>query len=160
MLTSAPVQSTYTRYQSNAMNGMLADMVNFAADTRIIETAAGIGFGLAVSQGTLSDDGCIIGGTAFVGITMRDVTLPRSEQLTLDTFARYDNAGIRANPSTYFAHEESASRGEMTQPQEDSLFITLLVLLPIFDFEDARWMMTAAVGVLAVVRLGNIAGNK
>ena len=68
MLQPAPVQTTYIRYLFPAQNGMLASEHNFAADTRIVETAAGIGFGLAVSQG-VNDDGCIIGGSAYVGVT-------------------------------------------------------------------------------------------
>src|SRR5262252_3548638 len=96
MLQPSPVQTNYNRYLLPAQVGMLASEINFVADTRIVETAAGIGFGLAVSQGTAAA-GCILGGTAFVGLTRVDITLPRSETLTLDKYARYDNAGILAS---------------------------------------------------------------
>jgi hypothetical protein len=95
MLKANPVQTTYTRYQPVGQPGMLADENNWTADTRTVETAAGIAFGVAVSQGT-NDDGCIIGGSAFVGITRADQTLLRTDVVTdpVDTYLQYDNAGI------------------------------------------------------------------
>ena len=158
MLQPAPVQSTYIRYLLPAQNGMLASEVNWAADTKTIETVAGIGFGLAVSQG-VADQGVIIGGAAFVGITMRDVTLPRSEQLTVDAYARYDNAPVltmgdiwvncyaSVTPATTVVFEVATGK-----PGIAGTTIT-----------HARWM-TTAVGsagtpVLAVLRLGDISSR-
>lgn len=48
----------------------------------ICETVAGIGFGLAVSQGTESDAGAILGGTIadFKGVSVKDVTLPQGDK--------------------------------------------------------------------------------
>jgi hypothetical protein len=57
---------------------MIADQMPHAVVTRICETAAGIGFGKAVSQGTLSPKGVVLGGTTYVGITCRDITLSLS----------------------------------------------------------------------------------
>ena len=156
MLTPSPVQSSYTQYMTPAQVGMLASEINFVADTRIVETAAGIGFGLAVSQGT-NDRGCILGGTAFVGLTRADPTLPRSESLTLDKYARYDNAGILASGDLWVFTEDAIVAGEAvyyntTTGQLGSSGGTVI--------EDARWMTSAAAGELAVVRIGNIAGNK
>jgi hypothetical protein len=140
-------------------NGMLASEVNFVADTRIVETAAGIGFGLAVSQG-VNDKGCIIGGANFVGITRADPTLPQAAGLTvIDTYAQNDNAGIlkegdiwvncyaSVNPTT--AVTFSATTGQL------GLAGTTIT--------NARWM-TTAVGssgtpALAVLRVSNIAGK-
>lgn len=66
--------------------------------TGICETAApGIGFGLAVSQGSLSDQGTILGGTldGFKGISVRDITL-RGDVATanLDKYQPPNNMGI------------------------------------------------------------------
>jgi hypothetical protein len=158
MLQPAPVQSAYTRYILPAQNGMLASSINWAADTRIVETAAGIGFGLAVSQG-VSDNGCIIGGSAFVGVTRADQTLPRSETLTLDQYAQYDNAGIFVSGDIYVNCYASVT------PATAVVFEAATGKFGIAgtSVPDARWQ-TTAVGsagtpVLAVLRLGSPTGK-
>lgn len=158
MLQPAPVQSTYIRYLLPAQNGMLASAVNWAADTKTVETAAGIGFGLAVSQG-VADQGVIIGGAAFVGVTMHDITLPRSETLTIDTYARYDNAAILTMGDLWVNCYASVT------PATSVVFEAATGKLGIAgtSITHARWM-TTAVGsagtpVLAVLRLGDISSR-
>lgn len=63
----------YRTTQRPGLVGMIADMSGSHVATRICETAAGIPFGVAVSQGT-ADKGVVIGGSAFVGISVRDIT--------------------------------------------------------------------------------------
>lgn len=157
MLQPAPVQADYTRYIGIAQNGMLASEINFSADTRIVETSAGIGFGLAVSQGT-NDRGCIIGGSAFVGITRADPTLAQAAGLTtVDLYAQYDNAGILVMGDIWVLPDNAVTAGEAVYYSTSTGKLghsggTVI--------EDARWMTTALAGVLAVVLIGNIAGNK
>jgi hypothetical protein len=64
--------------------------------TGICETASpGIPFGRAVSQGALSDQGVIIGGSlaGFRGISLRDVTL---DVRNGDAYLPPNNVGVRA----------------------------------------------------------------
>lgn len=164
MLQPAPVQSTYVRYLVPGQNGMLADEVNFAADTRIVETAAGIGFGLGVSQG-VADDGCIIGGAAFVGITRADPTIARADlapaaQLGIDTYFKGDNAGVLTMGDIWVLAYASVSPATAS--------VTFSATTGQFGLAGtavthARWM-TTAVGsagtpVLAVLRLGDISSR-
>ncbi len=156
MLTPAAVQSTYIRYLTVAQVGMLASEINWSADTRIAETAAGIGFGLAVSQGT-NDKGCILGGSAFVGVTRADPTLPQAAGLTtVDKYAQYDNVGVLVTGDLWVVPDNAVVAGEAVYYSTTTGHLghsggTVI--------EDARWMTTAAAGALAVVRIGNIAGN-
>lgn len=167
MLQPGPVQSFYNRYLIPAQLGMLADETNFAADTRIVETAIGIGFGIAVSQG-VADRGCIIGGTAFVGITRADITLARADvvpSITVDRYRQYDNAGILTMGDIWVSPAGSVAAG-------DAVYYNTTTGQLGFSggtvIEDARWMTglvtgTTAAGTavsLAVVRLGNIAGAR
>lgn len=86
MLTPAPVQTAYQQYVNWGQNGMPADMTNFDAATRICEDLlsplAGIGFGVAVTQGTLHGDrsACLgsLSGRAFIGVTMAAAALPNA----------------------------------------------------------------------------------
>lgn len=103
MLQSTVVQSTYRPQIAPAALGMIADEASADVTTRICETAAGIGFGLAVAQG-VGDKGCILAtGSTFLGISVRDVTLdrlpidPLAPDLTLiaaDTYPQYSNMAI------------------------------------------------------------------
>lgn len=99
---SVVVQSNYRPQIAPAVAGMIADEASWDATTRICETAAGIGFGLAVSVGTLSDKGAVLGGTSFIGITIRDITLDRipidpdaaTDYATADTYPKLANMGV------------------------------------------------------------------
>jgi hypothetical protein len=137
---------------------MLASAINWVADSRIVETAAGIGFGLAVSQG-VNDAGCIIGGSAFCGVTRADQTLPQAATTTVDTYAQYDNAGILVSGDIWVNCYASVT------PATAVVFEAATGKFGIAgtSVPDARWQ-TTAVGsagtpVLAVLRLGSPTGK-
>lgn len=72
-----PVQSTYSERMAPVGPGTITSS-DYDTVTGLCETAApGIGFGLAVSQGTLSDKGMVLGGSlaGFRGPSVRDITL-------------------------------------------------------------------------------------
>jgi hypothetical protein len=138
---------------------MLADETNSVTDSKTVETAAGIGFGLAVSQGT-NDRGVILGGTAFVGITRADPTIGRADvspALTLDSYPQNDNAAVLAMGDIWVIPDNAVTAGEAVYYSTTTGKLghsggTVI--------EDARWMTGAAAGALALLRLGNIAGNR
>lgn len=88
------IQPTYLDTILPGVPGMPASMTGWDADTKVVETAAGIGFGLAVSQGSAAK-GIILGGTAagFRGITYKDIALIPTAALT-DKYPQYSNAGV------------------------------------------------------------------
>ena len=165
MLTPQPIQSTYIRYILPAQNGMLASEVNWAADTRIVETAAGIGFGLAVSQGSLSAAGIIIGGSAFVGVTRADPTLARADLAPatspgIDIYPQYDNAGVLVMGDIWVnCYGNVAANAAVTYDTTTGHLGAAGTTIT-----QAKWMTAAAGGastpVLAVLRLGNIAAPR
>jgi hypothetical protein len=71
----AVVQSTYSERHGYAVEGMIADMTLNNTETRLVETAAGIGFGKAVTRGT-ADKGVVLGGPVakFAGVSVQDKT--------------------------------------------------------------------------------------
>lgn len=94
------VQSNYRPTIAPAVAGMIADEAGWEVGTKQCETVAGIGFGLAVSQGT-ADGGAVIGGSAFIGVSVRDVTLdgapidPLSDTRgTTDVYPQRANMGV------------------------------------------------------------------
>lgn len=87
----APVQTSYSERMAPPGPGTISGS-DFDVVTGLCETAApGIGFGLAVSQGTLSDKGMVLGGTlaAFRGPAVRDITLGAEQ----DKYLPPDNVG-------------------------------------------------------------------
>jgi hypothetical protein len=74
---STVVQRSYAPQMRAGLVGMVSDQVEYAMHTRIADVAAGAGipFGIAVSQSPNMDKGCIPGGTKFIGVTARDITL-------------------------------------------------------------------------------------
>jgi len=87
----SPVQTSYSERMAPPGPGTLSGTTNDSV-TGLCETEAGIPFGRATSQGTLSDKGVIIGGAlaTFRGPSIRDVTLGAET----DTYMPPNNVGI------------------------------------------------------------------
>jgi hypothetical protein len=101
---STVVQRTYRPQIPPGLVGMIVDETRASVSTYQIETAAGVGFGVAVSQG-VGDTGIVVGGaTKFIGLTVRDVTQDRvpldplsalvAEQVPVDTYPQTANVGV------------------------------------------------------------------
>lgn len=115
---STVVQVNYRPEIKPAVAGLVANMVDAAVRHKVVETAAGVGFGLAVSQGT-KDGGCILGGSKFIGITVRDVTValamvdPLSDTYnTVDTYGLYTNAGILSRGDIWVVAGATVAAGD------------------------------------------------
>ena len=119
---SVIVQRTYAPQQRPAVVGDLADMTGWDAITRIVETAAGVGYGLAVSIGANSDKGCVLGGSKFLGITLRDITLIPGSTIdpmysgipptTPDIYPQYFNAGVLTRGRIWVAAGAKVAAGD------------------------------------------------
>lgn len=87
------LQPTYNRFMPAYTVGMIDDQADNNIVTRNCEPAGGIGFGLAVGQGA-DDRGGILGGSNFVGISVRDPTLPRLEGSAIDVYLQNENMNV------------------------------------------------------------------
>jgi hypothetical protein len=91
------VQTSYRPQIAFGLEGMIADMTSSSVQTRTCETAAGIPFGRACSQGA-KPGGCIIAGGAFIGVSVRDITLvPSPVDPLSDILNPLDAYGINTN---------------------------------------------------------------
>lgn len=159
LVMAAVVQASYAERMPVAYAGMIANMTNYDSDTRTCETAAGIGFGLAVGQGT-DDKGVILGVSAaaeFVGITIRDVTLVHD---TADKYAQYDNVNVLTEGDIWVTTGGVVNAGDnVTVAAATGVLSTAATSGSQFDVAGARWMTSAGNGELAVVRLsGHLPG--
>lgn len=146
-------QTTYNERMAPPMPGVIAGQ-DFQTDTGIAETASpGIPFGRAVSQGSLSDQGVILGGTAagFRGISVRDVTL-RGDLSVVDAYLPPNSVGVltggaiwvepsvavNANDAVYF----DGSTGQLTNSSSGTQLI-----------KGARWKTSCGIGGRAIVEI-------
>jgi hypothetical protein len=149
----AEVQTEYNRYQPVGQVGQAASMTGWDADTKICETEAGIGFGLAVSQG-VHDGWAVLGGTAFLGITKADQTLPASQS---DKYAVGDNMAVHALGDIWVSPAHDVVPGDLVSYNTTTGRVGKLG--SDVTIAGARWMTSAAADGLAVLRLGQLAGN-
>lgn len=143
------VQSTYSENMAIAFPGMPAD-ADHSIDTRICETAAGIGFGVAVSQGS-ADKGALIGGASaavFVGVTVKDITVIDDE------YAQYDNMGVMYRGTIWVTvGGDVTDGGDVTFASTTGVLSSAATSGTQFAIAGARWMTTASSGGLAKLRL-------
>lgn len=147
------LQSTYPTAMRKGFPGQVVNETNWDADTLIVETVAGIGFGLACGQGA-ADDGVILGaGSAagFVGISMKDITLVVSDA---DKYQRYANAAILNEGDIWVTTGGAVvAGGDVTFVASTGVLGSVAADGTHFTIAGARWMTSAGSGELAIVRL-------
>lgn len=148
------VQSTYVENQPIAQAGMLASS-DHSVDTRICETAAGIAYGVAVSQGS-ADAGAVIGGASaavFVGISVQDMSV-ENDPANSDEYPRYANMGVMTRGDIWVVTGGIvAAGGDVTFASTTGVLSSAATGGSQFAIAGARWMTSAASGALAKVRL-------
>jgi hypothetical protein len=91
---AAPLQTTYSQYHATAYEGMVADSRDQVVESRIVETAAGIGFGKVTVQGATDNQVRVAEVTRpFVGISIATNFLPETV-LPADLYPQYSNIPI------------------------------------------------------------------
>ncbi len=152
---SGPVQSTYNRYAVAGMVGTPVDETPYNIDTRICQDdsspATGIGFGLAVQQGTDGDKAAAFGGSGtFVGITRSNPT--QNVQTFTDKYSDGDNMPVFTVGDIWVIAEAAVTANEAVyyNPTTGVLGHSGGTLI-----SGAKWL-TATTGAsqIAAVRLG------
>ncbi len=147
------VQTTYPAEIRAAVEGMVADAGLKTVISRTIETAAGVGFGLAVVQGA-NDAGVIVPtvtGAVFRGITVRDVTLPQSSG---DAYQQYDETALMVTGVIWVTAQEAVSAGDPVSFEVTSGQLFTTVDATHDAIAGALWESSAGIGVIAKIRLG------
>jgi len=142
------IQTTYLDKAPVGYVGEIADLGLSDVISRAVEGGAGIGFGLAVIQGT-ADEQCKLGAAGvFLGITVKDVALPKSRG---DKYAQYDVAAILTKGVILVTAGEAVNAG-------DAVYRTAAGVLNKTSsgntlIANARWETSAGNGALAKLRL-------
>lgn len=147
------IQTTYPATMPVGVAGQPATMTGWDADTKICEVEAGIGFGLAVSQGA-AVRGVVLGGAAdFIGISIRDITLLTGQD---GEYAEGQNMAVGVRGDYWVVTEDAVAIGDVV---EFNATTGALGSDGGTEIAGARWMTAASAGGLAIVRLGNAAGG-
>lgn len=88
------VQTSYSINQAIAYAGLLYNLSIKDIVSRAVETAAGIGFGVAVSRGTDPDKQVIVGGNDFTGITVRSLEREGAANTGVVKYSETETAAI------------------------------------------------------------------
>lgn len=141
------VQSDYNRYAPDGAAGMAATMHGWDADTK--QATETIGFGLAVSKGT-GDTDIVKGGSLYVGVSMRNVTLDPATHTNPDQYVSGDNVPVMTRGDIWVEVEDAvvaqtAVTYNTTTGQLGSSGGTAI--------SGAVWKTSADAGGLAIARL-------
>lgn len=146
-------QTTYSERMAPPSPGTIAGQ-DYQTDTGICEQASpGIPFGRAVSQGSLSDQGVILGGTAagFRGLSVRDITL-RGDLAVVDAYLPPNSVGLLTEgpmwvePATAVSANDAVYFNGTTGQLSNNASGTQLI-------KGARWKTSCGVGGRAIVEI-------
>lgn len=144
------VQTTYNENMRAAVAGQIANMESSNLISRTVEDSAGIGFGVAVTQGTDDNECTAFAGTGgILGITARDQSVDPDNP---DEFAQGDSARILTQGVIWVTAAEGVDAGEDVYVEDDGTFTgtetsTATVLA------NARWDSSTTGSALAKVAI-------
>lgn len=142
------VQSTYSENIAAAAAGLLGNMTPATLISRTVETAAGVGFGLPVAQGS-DDNGCIAyAGSGYLGITVRERSLDPNNP---DKFAQYDSARILQKGTVWVQASKAVAAGDSVYITDDGDFTDEATSN--FQIPGARWDTSTTEAALALVAI-------
>lgn len=166
MIPSTPVQTTYTKYQKAGQVGMPASTTSWDADTYLAEDPAGngIGFGLAVCRGTVSERSATLGqlsGGDFIGITMADNTLANLSSDTTDVYSDTENMGVLVRGDIWVYPATNVTSGGDVYFNSSTGALGDSGIANAVQIPNARWMSSypktdpgGEASRIAIVRLG------
>jgi hypothetical protein len=154
------VQTSYATTMRVAFAGLKGDTAPEVILTRQVETTGGIGFGLAVTQGTGDRQVTVTGTTpkAFIGITLVDQTAGSTAitpPVNVDQYQQGDIAAVMQAGSVWVLADGAVTAGAPAtfttatgRVGAKAVSTTVIMAIPNAYFETS-----AADGALALVRL-------
>jgi hypothetical protein len=147
------VQTTYATTIQPGVEGQVATMLNDDnSETRNCETAAGIGFGRAVSEGANARGAVLGGATKFIGLSVRSITeIPIAPNTTYDSYAQYTNMSVMlagdmwVRPVAAVTHGAPATYNSTTGQLNPAAAGVAIA--------GSRYLTSAGAGELALLRL-------
>ena len=148
------VQTAYSNIAA-AVHGQLYGIGAKDIVSKVVEAAAGIGFGIAVSRGTNPDDQIIPGGDAtFIGITVRDLAREGAQGTGVVAFADEVIAPVIRKGYIMLECPTGCVPGDVANYVDATGVIDSGVAIAgETDIVGATWESTASAGGIALLRL-------
>lgn len=143
-------QDTYNAEHAPFIEGMIANSEKSNIVSRVVETAAGIGFGKVAVRGTADNQIKVSEASGKVlGITVLDTT-----QLQ-DSYPQYATAAVMTRGVIVVTADGAVNAGDdVTVTEATGALGTKAVAAGIVAVPNAVWDSSAADGALAKIRLG------
>ena len=146
------VQTTYAATMQPGIEGQIATMLDDDdVETRIVETAAGISFGRAVSEGANARGAILGGATKFIGLSARSVTEVITAMQTVDMYQRYANMSVMLEGDMWVRPVAAVTHG--SPATYDSTTGQLNPASAGVAIANSRYLTSACAGALALLRL-------
>lgn len=146
-------QTSYSINQAKAYAGMLYAQAPHQISSFTVETAAGIPFGVAVSRGTDKESQAVLGGSDYVGITVRSLEREGGNAGTVQ-YSEKETAGVLREGFVWAICPTGCTAGDSVN------YTTATGVLDAgtagageAQIAGATWETTTAAGELGVIRL-------
>jgi len=153
-------QTSYAIAQALGYPGQIYDLSPFNVVSRSVEGAAGIGFGVAVSRGTDKDNQVVIGGSDYLGVTVRSLDREADNAAGAIEYAENESAGIMRDGYIWAICPTGCIPGAAV------LFNNTTGILDAgtagggeTQLNGSSWESTSAAGELGVIRLNDAEVN-
>jgi len=139
-------QTTYNETLDAGRNGGIVNTEPKTLISRTVEEAAGLGFGVAVSQGA-NDQGCVLttGANTVVGVSVRERSVTNED----DTWSQYDSARIMTSGVIWVVAKVAIVAGDVVH------FNAGWDKAGGAEVTNARYDSSGAIGDLVKLRLSN-----
>lgn len=146
------IQTTYSATLQPGLEGQIATMLDDDdVETRTCETAAGVAFGRAVSEGTNARGAVLGGATKYIGVSVIDHTLVPQTGQTVDLYQRYSNMAVMLEGDVWVRPVAAVTHG--SPATYDSTTGQLNPVSAGVSIPNSRYLTSAGAGALALLRL-------
>ena len=150
-------QLSYDINQAVAYAGLIYAQAPHDIISRDVETVAGIAFGVAVSRGTDKDKQTILGGTDFIGITIRSLEREGAANTGAIEYSETETAGILRNGYIWALCPTGCVPGDsVNYVDATGVLDSGTAVAGETQLDGAEWDSTASAGGLAVIRLNSL----
>lgn len=147
-------QTSYSINQRVALAGMIFALHTRDVDSRVVETVAGIDFGVAVSRGTDKEKQIVVGGTDFLGVTVRALDAEGTQGTGAIKYKEKDTAAVLRSGYIWVLCNGGATAGQAVKfVNATGLFAAGAAGAGETNLTGAKWETTTADGEVGLIRL-------
>lgn len=148
-------QTSYSIKQPLAYAGLIYAQAPHDVVSRMVETVAGIGFGVAVSRGTNKERQIVAGGSDFLGVTIRSLEKEGAANTGDIQWNEKEAAGVLRSGYIWVVCPAGCNPGDAVKYTNATGVIDAGAAgAGETAIANAKWETVAAAGELAVIRIG------